>query len=101
MGLKKSLIFVLALTIFTYFIPSPVLAQSPTIESFSSTGTIAGGGTTLSINLPSGVQSGDLLVACVAASGSDTSDISATDWTHVTSQDFLSFFILLLGHQTQ
>ncbi|EKD47539.1 MAG: hypothetical protein ACD_66C00017G0001, partial [uncultured bacterium] len=83
MLLKKVLITTFSFLLFSSYMPTPVLAQSPALESFSSTGSISGIGTTLSISLPSGVISGNLLVACVAAAGNDTSNMSAAGWTHV------------------
>ncbi len=83
MLLKKILAITLLFSLFSAYLPTPVQAQSPTIESFTSTGTITGNGTTLSVNLPTGVSAGDLLVACVAATGNDTSNMSASGWTHV------------------
>lgn len=82
--MKKTLLtLALFFLFFVCFLPLPVHAQSPTLESFSATGTIAGVGTTASISLPSGVVAGDLLVACVAGGGADTSNMSAAGWTHV------------------
>lgn len=87
MILKKLLAISLSLLLLFSFAFSykatPVHATSPTIETYTATGALSGPGTSVSIDLPTGVSSGDLLVACVAAAGSDTSDMSATGWTHV------------------
>jgi len=66
-------------------LPIHVFAQ-PTIAASAHSGALGGApSTTVAVDLPSGTTTGDLVVACVSGgvSATDTSDMSASGWTHV------------------
>ncbi len=77
----------LVVVLFLYVVYPAILLATPNIDSYSSAGSIGGSGNTVSLSLPSGLTSGDLLVACISGNvgAGETAEVSASGWTHVAT----------------